>query len=269
MGVNAGTGDAGHERPRAQQGIKLRRRWVSSTGYSLVELAVVVAIVGVVSAIAVPSFARLLTETRVGDASSDLFSAVIQTRSEALKRRHRIILCPSDDKQDCSDKVEWSPGWIMFEDSNDNGRREVEDRFEGFWKSLGMSVDWRLRYSTIDPAARRVSQWSFIDLYRKGLVYRAQAPNPWCVDCQTAIAQAEMDDAERETTFYTLAFGLADQPPTTNDQRPPDAAPALIEIATTRPELLPACVAVFVHPDDQRFASLVGREALALCLCKK
>lgn len=127
MGVNAGTGDAGHERPRAQQGIKLRRRWVSSTGYSLVELAVVVAIVGVVSAIAVPSFARLLTETRVGDASSDLFSAVIQTRSEALKRRHRIILCPSADKQDCSDTVEWNPGWIMFEDANDNGRREAEE----------------------------------------------------------------------------------------------------------------------------------------------
>lgn len=56
--------------------------------------------------------------------------------------------------------------------------REVEDRFEHFWKSLGMSVDWRLRYSTIDPTARRTSQWSFIDLYRKGLIYRAQAPIP-------------------------------------------------------------------------------------------
>src|SRR4029453_18055225 len=87
--------------------------------------------------------------------------------------------------------------------------REVEDGFEVFWKSLGMSVDWRFRYSTIDPAARRISQWSFIDLYRKGRVYRAQAPNPWCVECQTAIAQAEMDDAERETVFYTLAFGIA------------------------------------------------------------
>ena len=56
--------------------------------------------------------------------------------------------------------------------------REVEDRFEEFWKSLGMSVDWRFRYSTIDPEARRISQWSFIDLFRKGRVYRAQAPNP-------------------------------------------------------------------------------------------
>lgn len=127
MGVDVGMSDAGYELQRVEQDIKLRCRWASSSGYSLVELAVVMAIVGVVSAIAVPSFARLLTETRVGDASSDLFSAVIQTRSEALKRRHRIILCPSADKQDCSDTVEWDPGWIMFEDANDNGRREVEE----------------------------------------------------------------------------------------------------------------------------------------------
>jgi valyl-tRNA synthetase len=128
---------------------------------------------------------------------------------------------------------------------------EVEDRFEAFWKSLGMSVDWRLRYSTIDPHARRISQWSFIDLHRKGRIYREQAPNPWCVECQTAIAQAELDDAERETTFYTLRFALAE----------PGASPA-IEIATTRPELLPACVAVFVHPDDPRYAGLIGGMAV-------
>src|SRR5262245_17392649 len=149
--------------------------------------------------------------------------------------------------------------------------REVEDRFEEFWKSLGMSVDWRFRYSTIDPQARRISQWSFIDLYRKGRIYRAQAPNPWCVECQTAIAQAEMDDAERETVFYTLAFGIADQRPMTNDQRPEEnetesslvvRPSSFVEIATTRPELLPACVAVFVHPEDARFAHLVGGEAI-------
>src|SRR5215212_7111335 len=90
--------------------------------------------------------------------------------------------------------------------------REFEDRFETFWRGLGMSVDWRLRYSTIDPAARRISQWSFLDLYRKGLVYRAQSPNPWCVECQTAIAQAEMEDAERTTIFWILDFGFAIDP---------------------------------------------------------
>ena len=162
--------------------------------------------------------------------------------------------------------------------------REVEDRFEALWRSLGMSVDWRLRYSTIDPAARRTSQWSFLDLYRKGLIYRAQAPNPWCVECQTAIAQAEIDDLDRATMFYTLSFALDDEGPTTDDQRPTTADEGLrtkdgssagaaesqttpssqfsVPIATTRPELLGACVAVFVHPDDKRYAGLVGRHAL-------
>ena len=158
--------------------------------------------------------------------------------------------------------------------------REFEDRFEIFWRSLGMSVDWRLRYSTIDPAARRISQWSFIDLYRKGLVYRAQSPNPWCIECQTAIAQAEMEDAERGTTFYTLAFGiLGDERPfdaaqdrrTTNDERNTLASDpsslvlrpsSILPIATTRPELLPACVAVFVHPEDTRFTQLIGQTAI-------
>ncbi|NTU85536.1 MAG: valine--tRNA ligase, partial [Chloroflexales bacterium] len=126
---------------------------------------------------------------------------------------------------------------------------EVEVRFEQFWKRLGMSVDWSRRYSTIDPSARRTAQWSFIDLYRKGRVYRAQAPNPWCVECETAVAQAEIEDIERERSFYNLAFGL-------------DGG-ASLEVASTRPELLPACVAVFVHPKDARFRGLVGREAIA------
>lgn len=137
--------------------------------------------------------------------------------------------------------------------------RAVEDRFEGFWKRLGFSVDWRLRYSTIDPQARAISQWSFIDLYRKGLVYRAQAPNPWCVECQTAIAQAEIDDAERDTIFYTLAFGLAEGGP---EQPRTDQPGAQLLIATTRPELLPACVAVFVHPSDPRYTGLIGQAAI-------
>jgi valyl-tRNA synthetase len=137
---------------------------------------------------------------------------------------------------------------------------EVEDRFESLWKSLGFSVDWRLRYSTIDPQSRRISQWSFLDLYRKGRVYRAQAPNPWCVECQTAIAQAEVDDAERATTFWTLDFELWIAE--THGQSAIHNPQTTIPIATTRPELLPACVAVFVHPEDERFRELVGREAV-------
>lgn len=141
---------------------------------------------------------------------------------------------------------------------------QIETQFETFWQRLGISADWRLRYSTISEHARRMSQWSFLDLYRKGRIYRAQAPNPWCWECGTAIAQAEMDDAERETTFYALQFEIADGGRWTRDgdgttvRCPPSTVP----IATTRPELLPACVAVFVHPEDERYRGLIGQYAV-------
>jgi valyl-tRNA synthetase len=126
---------------------------------------------------------------------------------------------------------------------------EVSERAEAdyraLWQRLGLSIDWRYSYRTIDALSRRTSQLSFMDLYRKGLAYRQEAPTIWCPTCQTAIAQADLDDLDRESVFYTLAFKLEDG--------------GTLEIATTRPELLPACVAVFVHPDDARFTHLIGR----------
>lgn len=125
---------------------------------------------------------------------------------------------------------------------------EVEAKFERFWKRLGLSVDWRLRYSTIDPRSRRVSQAAFIDLHDKGQVYRQEAPTLWCPECGTAVAQADVDDKDGvPSLFSTLRFTL-------DDGRP-------LLIATTRPELLAACVAVFVHPGDDRYRSFVGRTA--------
>jgi valyl-tRNA synthetase len=123
---------------------------------------------------------------------------------------------------------------------------EVEQAYETLWKRLALSVDWRFTYRTIEARSRRISQLSFLDLYQKGLAYRQKSPAIWCPECGTAIAQAELDDLERETTFYTLAFHLQDG--------------TTLPIATTRPELLPACVAVFVHPGDDRFKGLVGRQ---------
>jgi valyl-tRNA synthetase len=122
---------------------------------------------------------------------------------------------------------------------------EAEQEYRQLWQRLGLSVDWRYSYRTIDEHSRRLAQWSFIDLHQKGLAYRQQSPTIWCPKCQTAIAQADVDDLERETIFYTLVFRLPDG----------DALP----IATTRPELLPACVAVFVHPADGRYQSLIGQ----------
>jgi valyl-tRNA synthetase len=126
---------------------------------------------------------------------------------------------------------------------------KAEADYQALWQRLGLSIDWRYSYRTIDDLSRRTSQLSFLDLYRKGLVYRQEAPTIWCPECSTAIAQAELNDLERASLFYTLAFKLED------DQT--------LAIATTRPELLPACVAVFVHPNDARFKHLVGQSVRA------
>jgi valyl-tRNA synthetase len=122
---------------------------------------------------------------------------------------------------------------------------DAEQAYKSFWQRLGLSIDWRYSYRTIDDSAQRISQTSFIDLLHKGYAYRKRAPTIWCPECHTAIAQADLDDFQRESVFYTLDFRLA------NGRSLP--------IATTRPELLPACVAVFVHPEDGRFAQLIGQ----------
>ncbi len=122
---------------------------------------------------------------------------------------------------------------------------EAERDYKALWQRLGLSVDWDYTYRTIDDLSRRTSQLSFIDLYKKGLVYRREAPTIWCSECRTAIAQAELNDLERESEFVTLPFRLENGD--------------ILPIATTRPELLPACVAVFVHPADARYAKLVGQ----------
>lgn len=128
---------------------------------------------------------------------------------------------------------------------------QTEDRFEALWRRLGLSVDWRARYSTISPEARLASQWSFILLHRAERAYAQQAPTLWCPECQTAIAQAEVNDATLPTLFTTLAFRLA--------------GGGILPIATTRPELLPACVAIFVHHDDARYTRLIGQSASIDC----
>lgn len=124
---------------------------------------------------------------------------------------------------------------------------EAERAYRTLWQRLGLSVDWRYTYRTIDSRSQRIAQWSFLDLYRRDFAYRRRAPTIWCPECQTAIAQAEVDDLDRESTFYKLAFRLDDG--------------RSVPIATTRPELLPACVAIFLHPDDPRSDNLAGRRA--------
>jgi valyl-tRNA synthetase len=127
---------------------------------------------------------------------------------------------------------------------------QAERDYEALWKRLGLSVDWRYTYRTIDDASRHICQLSFIELYRKGLAYRREAPALWCPECHTAIAQAELNDLDAQSEFVTLPFRLVGD------------AGGLIPIATTRPELLPACVAVFIHPTDARFQGLEGSQVV-------
>jgi valyl-tRNA synthetase len=124
----------------------------------------------------------------------------------------------------------------------------VEQDYRALWTRLGLSVDWRFTYRTIDAYSRRTSQFSFIDLYNKGRIYQKDAPAIWCPECRTAIAQAELDDLDRMSEYVTLPFEWLDS------ERPS------LRIATTRPELLAACVAVFVHPNDPRYTGLAGRQ---------
>ncbi len=126
-----------------------------------------------------------------------------------------------------------------------------EQVFENLFRRLGLSVDWSLLYATIDERSRRASQRAFLRNLSRGEAYSQEAPTMWDVDFQTAVAQAEMEDRERPGAYHKLAFHLLDEhgQPTGTD----------IEIDTTRPELVPACVALVAHPEDSRFQPLFGR----------
>ncbi|SNQ47820.1 Valine--tRNA ligase [Frankia canadensis] len=124
---------------------------------------------------------------------------------------------------------------------------EDEKGFEELWRRLGLSVDWSRTYATIDTGARAVAQRAFLRNLARGEAYLAEAPTLWDVTFRTAVAQAELEDRERPGAYHTLAFPR------------PDAAAEPVIIETTRPELLPACVALVAHPDDPRYQALFGQ----------
>jgi len=130
--------------------------------------------------------------------------------------------------------------------------QEYEAEFTEKVQELGTSIDWNRTYKTIEPRVQKISQLSFLDLYEQGREYRKKAPAIWCPECETAISQAEMEDANRHTHFNDIRFDLA---------APTESGRESFVIGTTRPELLPACVSVFVHPDDEENADLIGEIA--------
>jgi valyl-tRNA synthetase len=123
-----------------------------------------------------------------------------------------------------------------------------ERAFEDTWRRIGLSVDWSLLYTTISDSTRRISQRAFLRNLARGEAYRAEAPTLWDVTFQTAVAQAELEDREQAGAFHRISFHPVDSRLGTG--------PVWIE--TTRPELLPACVALVAHPDDARYRELFG-----------
>ncbi len=123
-----------------------------------------------------------------------------------------------------------------------------EGAFEDLFRRVGLSFDWAHSYTTIDEVSRRTSQAAFLRMLARNEAYRAEAPTLWDVDFRTAVAQAELEDRERPGAYHRIRFARAE-----------GGTP--IEIETTRPELIPSCVALVAHPDDARYAPLFGTAA--------
>jgi valyl-tRNA synthetase len=125
---------------------------------------------------------------------------------------------------------------------------EDERAFESTFRTLALSFDWSQHYTTIGERAQRTSQLGFLQMLERGEAYRNEAPTLWDVDFRTAVAQAELEDRERPGAYHRIRFERVDEPG------------AFVEVETTRPELIPACVALVAHPSDERYQPLFGTD---------
>lgn len=125
--------------------------------------------------------------------------------------------------------------------------KHYEEKFESLLKSMGFSYDFNLKYSTISDDVRKISQTSFIELAEESKAYLKESPVLWCAECQTSVAQAELNPKEKDSYFYYIPFKVE------ND---------ILEIATTRPELLCGVVCIFVNPKDKRYLKYVNKKAI-------
>ena len=152
-------------------------------------------------------------------------------------------------------KYKIAKGRISRKDFIDLCLKETRDGakvYQQLWRSLGLSVDWRMTYSTIQPRSVRHAQASFLDLVQKGRLDRRVDPILWCPACATALAQADVEAGdEQNRPMHAVRFDV-------DGTTAPAGAPTSGTIETTRPELVTACVALACHPDDKRFAALAG-----------
>jgi valyl-tRNA synthetase len=127
--------------------------------------------------------------------------------------------------------------------------KNAEEDFRDLFKSIALSIDWQQEYQTIAPETRKISQLSFLDLYHKNHLSRKNEPTYWDPIDQTALAQADLEDKNIASHMNDISFSL-------------ENSTQKIIISTTRPELIPACVAIFVHPEDERYKDIIGKNAL-------
>ena len=125
---------------------------------------------------------------------------------------------------------------------------KYEKDFQELFSKMGVSTDWSIHYKTVSPSTIKISQLSFLDLVTKGHCYHKESPALWCNECLTSIAQAELETKTIKTTFNYINFKTVED----GEQ---------FTIATTRPELLPAIVCVFVNPNDEVHKHLIGKTA--------
>lgn len=125
---------------------------------------------------------------------------------------------------------------------------KYEAEFQDLFSKMGVSTDWNIHYKTVSPSTIKISQRSFLDLIDKGYCYHKESPTLWCNECLTSIAQAELETKTIKTTFNYIKFKTKE----TQEE---------FIIATTRPELLPAIVSVFVNPNDEKNKHLIGKTA--------
>ncbi len=129
----------------------------------------------------------------------------------------------------------------------DTLEKELRPKYIEDWKKIGMSCEWDIFYTTINEHCQRISQKSFIEMYKKGREYRKKTPFFWCPECRTSIAQVELKDKTQKSKFVYIRFD------SDNGEK--------IIIATTRPEMMAACVGIYVHPDDKRYRKFIGHKA--------
>ena len=125
-----------------------------------------------------------------------------------------------------------------------------KEKYKNIFRSAGLSANFEKTYSSYSQNSQKISQQSFIELYEQGNIVRKSSASLWCPECRTAIAQAEVESVDIESAMNYISFGVKG-----SDER--------LQIGTTRPELLAACVCVFVHPKDKKRAHLIGKTAIS------